>query len=391
MSIKLSSNSPAYKVLTLLSSLKLTVICLSISMILVFLNTLAQVNLGIYEAQNRYFATWFVWAEIGDGGLKLPYIPGGYLVGGILILNLLCAHWKRFSFKWNKLGLMQIHLGILVLLGGGFVTHWLSNEGQLTFDEGQTVQFYESFQERELAISEPLPEGMVRETVFPVELLKAGAKLQGEHLPFTMEILDFYKNTRMTLRRAMGNNADSLVTRGWGKRINVESIKQTFKPKEQNLLSAFVQPIWDGKPIGTWLATNAITDPQWFEVEGRKFALSLRNTRYYLPFELTLLDFKHDYYAGTDVPMNYSSDVRLINEELNEHREYLIYMNHPLRYQGKTFYQQKFANDGATSLLQVVENPGWLIPYISCVLVSIGLFWHFTVHLLKHVNKRRSG
>ncbi len=390
MPIKLKAGTPLYKAVTVLSSLKLTVICLSVSMILVLLNTLAQVNLGIYEAQTRYFATWFVWAEIGDDGFRLPFIPGGYLVGGVLILNLLCAHWKRFSFKWNKLGLMQIHLGILVLLGGGFVTHWLSHEGQLVFDEGQTKHFYESFQKRELVISEPLTRGEVRETIFPVEMITPGATLQGEHLPFSIEILDFYKNTRMTLRRAMGGNQDSKVNRGWGQRINVESIKQTFKPKEQNLLSAFVQPVWNGKPLGTWLASNAITDPQWFEVEGRKFALSLRRTRHYMPFQLTLLDFSHDRYSGTDIPMNFSSDVRLVNTELKEDREYLIYMNHPLRYEGKTFYQAGFDNKDTTSILQVVENPGWLIPYISCILVSIGLLWHFTMHLMKHVNKRRS-
>ncbi len=390
MPIKLSPSSPLYKALSVLASLKVTVICLSISMVLVLLNTLAQVNLGIYEAQARYFATWFVWAEVGSNGLKLPYIPGGYLVGGVLILNLLCAHWKRFSLKWNKFGLMMIHLGILVLLGGGFVTHWLSHEGQLVFDEGQTKHYYESFLDRELVISEPLPRGEVRETAFPVEMVKAGTTLQGEHLPFELKIVDFYKNTRMTLKRAMGADNDSRVDKGWGQRINIEPVKQTFKPNEQNLLSAIVQPIWNGKPVGTWLATNAVTDPQWFVVEGRRFAIKLRRTRYYMPFQLTLEDFNHDRYSGTDIPKNFSSQVQLVNPELKEDRGVLIYMNHPLRYQGKTFYQAGFDNKDTTSILQVVENPGWLLPYLSCTLVSLGLLWHFTLHLVKHVNKRRS-
>ncbi|MEM6602219.1 MAG: hypothetical protein AAF649_12605, partial [Verrucomicrobiota bacterium] len=246
MPTSVTPRSLLHQTLTLLASLKLTIICLSVSMVLVLLNTLAQVNLGIYEAQNRYFATWFVWAEIGDNGFKLPFLPGGYLAGGVLILNLLCAHWKRFSLKWNKLGLLQIHLGILVLLGGGFVTHWLSHEGQLIFDEGQTKHYYESFQQRELVISERLPRGQVRETVFPVELVTAGAKLQGNYLPFSLKITDFYKNSRMTLRRGMQGNQESKVNRGWGQRINVESVRQTFKPDEQNLLSAFVQPVWNG-------------------------------------------------------------------------------------------------------------------------------------------------
>jgi len=390
MPLNVASSSPLYKGLTMLASLKLTIACLSVSMILVLFNTLAQVNLGIYEAQNRYFATWFVWGEIGDGGVKFPYLPGGYLVGGVLILNLLCAHWKRFSLKWNKLGLLMIHLGILLLLGGGFVTHWLSHEGQLVFNEGQTKHFYESFEERELVISERLSAGKVRESVFPVEMVTAGATLQSEYLPFSLHITEFYKNTRMTLKRAMAGSQESKVNRGWGQRIQVEPIKQTFKPDEQNLLSAFVQPVWQGKPLGTWLATNAIADPQWFKVDGQEFAINLRRTRYYMPFELTLLNFSHDRYSGTEIPMNFSSDVRLVNSRLNEDREFLIYMNHPLRYEGKTFYQAGFDNKDTTSILQVVENPGWLIPYISCILVSVGLLWHFTLHLLRHVNKRRT-
>jgi hypothetical protein len=38
----------------------------------------------------------------------------------------------------------------------------------------------------------------------------------------------------------------------------------------------------------------------------------------------------------------------------------------------------------------VVENPGWLIPYISCVLVAVGLIVHFTVSLMKSSRKREA-
>ena len=38
-----------------LTSLKLTVFCLGCAMILVFLGTLDQVNIGVYEAEKRYF------------------------------------------------------------------------------------------------------------------------------------------------------------------------------------------------------------------------------------------------------------------------------------------------------------------------------------------------
>ncbi len=51
-------------------------------------------------------------------------------------------------------------------------------------------------------------------------------------------------------------------------------------------------------------------------------------------FALTLLDFTHDRYAGTDIPKNFSSRVRLVDPERGENREVLISMNDPLRYRG---------------------------------------------------------
>jgi cytochrome c biogenesis protein ResB len=64
-------------------------------------------------------------------------------------------------------------------------------------------------------------------------------------------------------------------------------------------------------------------------------------------------------------------------------------MNNPLRYGGLTFYQASFANDDKTTILQVVRNPNWVLPYIACTLVSLGLLVQFTSHLMKF-NKRRS-
>ena len=43
------------KLIDAITSLKLTVICLVIAMILVFVGTLAQVELGLYETQKVYF------------------------------------------------------------------------------------------------------------------------------------------------------------------------------------------------------------------------------------------------------------------------------------------------------------------------------------------------
>ena len=115
----------------------------------------------------------------------------------------------------------------------------------------------------------------------------------------------------------------------------------------------------------------------------------MRLKRAYQPFSLTLLKFSHDRYAGTDIPKNFSSRLRLVTADPGENRDVLIYMNNPLRYGGLTFYQAGFENDDRTTVLQVVRNPSWLVPYIACALMTAGLTVQFGIRLFGFVRRRR--
>jgi hypothetical protein len=72
-------------------------------------------------------------------------------------------------------------------------------------------------------------------------------------------------------------------------------------------------------------------------------------------------------------------------------REVNIWMNHPLREGGKTYFQASFdpENDKAT-ILQVVRNPASASPYISCTLVGFGMLIQFFTHLLAFNRKRKA-
>jgi len=82
-----------------------------------------------------------------------------------------------------------------------------------------------------------------------------------------------------------------------------------------------------------------------------------------------------------------------IDSATREAREVDIYMNHPLRYSGLTFYQARMGRDvedlnRGTSALQVVRNPGWLTPYAAVLIVAAGMYIQFRQHLTKFLNKR---
>lgn len=95
---------PLKSPLRILSSLRLTVICLGLGMLIVFLGTLAQVHLGIHAVQERYFQSLVIYWSPPGAGWKIPILPGGYLLGAVLLVNLIAAHSVRFQFTKRKPG-----------------------------------------------------------------------------------------------------------------------------------------------------------------------------------------------------------------------------------------------------------------------------------------------
>ena len=96
-------------------SLQLTVALLILSLVLVFVATLDQVNLGIWAVQEKYFRSFFVLGHVPGSSVTFPIFPGGYFIGGMLLINLLAAHIYRFQLTWKKLGIQLAHSGVILL------------------------------------------------------------------------------------------------------------------------------------------------------------------------------------------------------------------------------------------------------------------------------------
>jgi cytochrome c biogenesis protein ResB len=106
---------------------------------------------------------------------------------------------------------------------------------------------------------------------------------------------------------------------------------------------------------------------------------------------LYLHNFKHEKYVGSDTPKNYEAVIRLIDPERNEDRDGVrIFMNEPLWYRGETFYQSSFLPGDKGTILQVVKNPGYQLPYLSCTMISFGLLVHFGMSLVRFLVRREA-
>lgn len=407
------------------TSLRLTVVLLAFAIVLVFIGTLAQVDAGLYDAQSHYFRQWIV-VGLDLFGRRVPMIlPGGYLIGTMLLINLLAAHIYRFQFSIKKTGIQLAHSGVILLLVGQLATDMFARESQISFSEGQTRSYSESANHYELAFTSATGPNTEQVVAFPAQMLAAGVELQNTNLPFTIRVKQFWKNSDTQFRAPMMQNGPPLAKNGIALNFDFWPTNEVKTTDDKNAPTAEIELAGPGGSLGDWIASDwaddgakieeiregytpvlgvdmatkvvaELTRPQSVYVNGKKFTFALRPEQFQFPFSLTLVQATHTVYEGTDIPKDFRSRVLLKNPHTGENREVEISMNHPLRYAGLTFYQQQMTAGEATqqagldpwSLLQVVHNPGWLTPYIGCGMVATGLVIQFMFHLVGFITRK---
>ncbi len=406
------------------TSLRLTVVLLAFAIVLVFIGTLAQVDEGLYNAQARYFRQWIV-LGLDLFGRRVPLIlPGGYLIGTLLLINLLAAHIYRFQLTTKKLGIQITHAGVILLLVGQLATDMFAHESQISFAEGQTRRYGESVNQYELAFMTDKGTNGARTVAFNAELLARSGDIQNPNLPFIVRVNQYWKNSDTQFRAPMMRNGPSLTTNGIAGDFDFAPTGEVKTMDDKNAPTAVIEFVTPNGSLGSWVVSDwaddgakiedvraeyigmgqamaekivaALTRPQFIFMNGVKYTFELRPERTYFPFSLTLLKATHTIYEGTDIPKDFRSHVQLQNQQTGENREVEISMNHPLRYAGLTFYQQQMNASEASqqaglapwSLLQVVHNPSWLTPYLGCGLVAAGLVIQFMFHLVGFIKRK---
>jgi len=386
-----------HKLVDLITSLKLTIACLAAAMVLVLAGTFAQVHFGIHLVQQRYFQSLFVWWPPEGSSFKIPIFPGGYLVGGLLLINLIAAYVRRFQWTWRKLGIHFIHAGLIIMLAGGLFTDLFTVESQMRLTNGETKNYSEDSRRDELAVIDTTNPEFEQVTAIPEAALRHTLVIKHPSLPFQIVVRNFLQNSRLQMVDESGNGAQAIADRGVGAQVSVQPLSRATAPDEKNVVSAVIEivPIDPASvatqiSLGRWLVSDALGAPQTFSWMNRTWQLVMRPAHYYKPYSITLQKFTHKRYPGTEIPKNFASRVTLIDPERSTNRDVLIYMNHPLRYRGETFYQAGFLKDDSATILQVVHNPSSLAPYIACVIVALGLLVQFGYHLVGFARQRRT-
>lgn len=420
-SLRKELKAALFVVLKPAASLQVTVALFALSMLLVFFGTMAQIEKSNISVVNGYFRCWHVWiplqliAEFGKKFFDFPEtlvwkrsfpFPGGWVLGGLMLINLLAAHLTRFKLTWRRAGVITIHLGVIILLVGELVTGLCAVESRMMLQVGESKNFIDHSRDIELAFTN---EATQQTTTIPQDKLNPGETISNPNLPVDVEVVARYKNT--TLRAAVGGDDSDKLISIFGGRNSIEPAnessgvsmdqsedvpgvrvrllnKQTREVMGERLYS--LREYENGPENRKYMAL-----PSKVSVDGSSFTVELRNERIYKPYTITLLNFEQKKHPGTNTAKDFASTVRLQDPETGEDREVRIWMNHPLRHGGETFYQLSFLiNFNASgdvkdtgTVLQVVKNPGWLLPYVSCIVVTLGMLIHFGLSLVRFREK----
>ncbi|HZL86361.1 MAG TPA: cytochrome c biogenesis protein ResB [Candidatus Krumholzibacteria bacterium] len=401
------SGSPIRALIKPLASLRLTVALLACSIFLIFAGTWAQIDMGIWTTLGTYFRAFFVWIPFRiflprhwdvPGGIPFP---GGWVIGGLLMINLVTAHAVRFRYNRKRAGILLIHFGLILLLVGELVTGLKAHESRMSIDEGQTVDFAEDTRSVELVIIDPSDPARDWVVAIPESRLHQGKLIHDTRLPFDVQVEAYFHNAELFegAQDVATSAATPVANSGFAVELGAHARPRPpssgVDQDEIDLPAAYVSVLKDGRNLGTYLAALYFTLVPRFglqdvQVGDKTYRMALRYVRHYKPYSISLLDFKHDRYLGTETPRNFSSHIRLVDPTHNENREVLIYMNNPLRYRGETFYQASFKQGDGGTVLQVVRNPGWLLPYVACTVGALGMMLQFGTHLLRFIRRTRT-
>lgn len=370
------------EIIDLLSSPTIVFWALAWLMVLLVVGTIAQRYIGLYRAQQQFFSSYFFLSGI------VP-LPGGYPTMAVIFLGLVAKLAFRSKWRRENLGTIVTHLGALALLFGGFLTAAFSHEGAMVITEGQSADFISDYHDIELAVAEQVPAHAPRFVVFGKQQLIGGKELRAEGLPFAIDVVEYSRNSQVS-RRSAEAAAQSLQDTGPERRrgfaANFSLVSAPLQAESERNQAGLTFRVKGGGPEvdGLYAIFENMPIEQTLKLKSKKYVIGLRRAQTPMPFRIQLNDFRQTRHPGTNIAASYESDVKLIDGEFEQHA--VIKMNEPLRYKGYTLYQASFMEPGdengpETSVLAVVHNAGRVFPYVSSIVMCVGLLLHLALQL----------
>lgn len=347
-------------------------------MVLVVAGTVAQKYIGLFRAQNIFFSSWLLWWG------PVP-LPGGLSTIGAVFVGLLAK--LTLASPWNRrnAGVIITHIGALMLLSGGLVTALFAKEGSMVIYEGGKSAYFEDYHYRHLTVTETDTQKVMVE--FPWADFEDGATLHvaAQNAPFTVSIVKYCRNCAIFPR------VDKTGPfKGRARDFDIAPVAQEKEDERNKSAMLFRVTGADAGQDGVYFSVDFLDVAPVIVAGGKSYRIALEKRKTPLPFEIELVKFSRSYHPGTTIPSSYRSDV-IVRDGAAEWKSQ-VQMNEPLRYKGYTFFQSSFMDDGQrpATVLAVVQNAGRAFPYVSSILMCIGLLIHMSIKLPELLRGRAS-
>ena len=371
------SRPVSIRALKSLASMKLTVIGLLLLTALTLWGTLYQAEFGLFRAQQRFYQSWVFFA-----GGWFPF-PGAQFVMTMLMVNLVASLLYLTLTGRLHFGLFLTHGGLALMLAAGAVTFYYGTESRLTLAEGEGTNVSIAYHDWELAAWQDTDDVEKREiSAVDVGHLQPGQPVSLDQLGVEVLPHRYYANCTP---QGDGNTMSAHT----GEHAAILDLVEAPPAKEprDDRPGAVVTVRAGGEEKELILYSGDSHAAAW-AVGEQAYRFELRRKRFPLPTVIRLLDFRKEFYPGTQMARSYSSSVSVDAAGLD--RQVLISMNKPLRYQGFTFFQSSYLDlpDGReASTLAVVKNYGRLLPYVATAVTVVGMIIHFLGVLVTRVRR----
>ncbi len=339
------------------------------------------------------------------------------LKGGACALVLLLGSNLLFD---KRGGIAVIHFGVALLMISELQVGIQAKENMLSLIEGETSSFVRDIRVRELAIISQKPDKKdevvaiaesrledaasyasssnddAKKTDRPGGLIVPDQVIELSQLPFDMAVRRFYRNST---QRAVRPDDEMRLPSGLGKFSVAKPLPAVTGMEETSDTSAvYVDLLEKGsqKVIQSLLVSQNASElrgvplAETATVDGREYQFYLRFERSYQPYSVKLIDVSRTNYIGTSTPRDYRSVIQITEPGSDKFKEFSVWMNNPLRFKGETFYQTGHQDLGAgkeMTTLSVVNNQGWMLPYIACMIAMFGMFAQFGQTLFRFLDR----
>jgi hypothetical protein len=337
-------------------------------MILLVAGTIAQHEMGLYAAQQKFFNSFVIWAG------PVPF-PGGIVLLSVFTISLLAKFIFASPWRWVKAGVILAHLGALIVMCGGLISAVSQRDGYMILQQGQPTPYFYDYTRRVLFV---FRDDILLDRI-DFASLQAGVTQSWDD--FLLRILSACQNCSIQERKSDPNVQHHFS--GMARFMELLPIENGKEP-EADLSGVTFELVTRSPEKKIYVAFEGMPQPISFKTQGgTEYKIMFGKDQTLLPFSLSLQHFQKTSYPGTSMARAYKSEVMIVDDGAQWPAH--MSMNKPLNYKGYTFFQSAFEEgpQGAVSIISVTQNPALLFPYIGLGLLTLGLMLHAVLHNLE--------